>query len=156
MFTIELNHTGRSDPEKGVFMRKILESLGVLAAMLAAVVFLDIGCMFRHVAGVPCPGCGTTRAWICFLQGHVVDAFYWHPLFWLTVPLLLLVVIRGQNVFRSRGANRFFWFTIFAMYLSVYLVRMVLLFPDTAPMDYNESCLLAPVYEWLKAQIAAW
>ncbi|MGI5958743.1 MAG: DUF2752 domain-containing protein [Massiliimalia sp.] len=135
-------------------MKKILGSFGVLAVVLAAVVFLDIGCMFRHVVGVPCPGCGTTRAWICFLQGHVVDAFYWHPLFWLTVPLLFLAIIKQQNIFRSSKANRVFWFTIFAMYLSVYIVRMVLLFPDTAPMDYNKECLLAPLYEWLRVQFS--
>lgn len=131
-------------------MKKFLKLLGILAVILLIVIFLDVGCVIRKVTGFPCPGCGTTRAWLNLFKGHVVDAFYWHPLFWLTVPLLLVAVIRQQNLFRSSRMNRFFWLSVAVMYLTVYVVRMVMLFPHTAPMDYNYHSVLYQVFQSIK------
>lgn len=131
-------------------MKKIIRSFGLLALLLLAVVFLDIGCVFRRFTGIPCPGCGTTRACIQFLQGHVVDAFYYHPLFWLTVILLVVMVLKDGRMFRSQKANRWFWIVILLMYLSVYLVRMFLLFPDTPPMELNEQAPFWKLWEWFR------
>lgn len=109
----------------------------MLALVGVLIIVLDIGCLFRYTTGLPCPGCGTTRACIAFVQGHVVDAFYWHPLFWLTVPLLVICVFTNGRLARSDRANRWIWITLGLMYVTVYVVRMILLFPDTPPMDYN-------------------
>lgn len=131
-------------------MKKIAKSLGVLLLTLLLVIFLDIGCMVKYVTGFPCPGCGTTRAVIAFAQGHLVEAFYWHPLFWLTVPLLLVGMFMGGRFFKKEKSGKFFWLTLTLMYLSVYAVRMVLLFPDTPPMDYKEQSLLFQLYTWVR------
>lgn len=133
-------------------MKKIIRSFGLLALLLLAVVFLDIGCVFRNFTGIPCPGCGTTRACIYFLQGHIVDAFYYHPLFWLTVIILILMVLKDGNIFRSEKLNHWFWGIILLMYVSVYLVRMFLLFPDTPPMELNEQATLFHIWEWLRSR----
>jgi len=37
-------------------------------------------CPFDHMTGLPCPGCGLTRAFVSMAHGHVVDAFRWHAL----------------------------------------------------------------------------
>ena len=62
------------------------------AAFVGAVGLLlylsDIGCVFRAVTGVPCPGCGMTRAWLALLRGDVASAIAYHPLFWV-FPLAL-------------------------------------------------------------------
>ena len=128
-------------------MKKLAKMAGVLGLTALLVFVLDIGCMFRSLTGFPCPGCGTTRACLAFLQGHVVDAFYFHPLFWLSVLLIVVVVLRGERVFRNERVNRWFWIIILLMYLTVYVVRMVLLFPDTPPMDYNEKAPLFQLYQ---------
>jgi cytochrome bd-type quinol oxidase subunit 2 len=135
-------------------MKKLVKIIGVLALAALLVFVLDIGCMFRSLTGFPCLGCGTTRACLAFLQGHVVDAFYYHPLFWLSVILIIVTLFRGGTVFRSEKANRWFWITIFLMYLTVYIVRMVLLFPDVPPMDYNYGAPLYRVYQWLASLFA--
>lgn len=135
-------------------MKKLLKAVGILLFTGLAVVFLDIGCVFRYTLGVPCLGCGTTRACIQFLQGHLVEAFYWHPLFWFTVPLLFLTLIKQQTVFRSKKANRTFWIIIGLMYFSVYLVRMLMLFPDIPPMDYNYNSLLYRIFEMVQTHFA--
>lgn len=47
-------------------------------------------CVFRTLTGVPCPGCGMTRAMISVLKLELSEAFYYHPLF--CVPPLMLAV----------------------------------------------------------------
>lgn len=37
-------------------------------------------CAFSNLTGIPCPGCGLTRSFVCFAHGHFLDAFHWHPL----------------------------------------------------------------------------
>src|SRR5690349_11473443 len=118
-------------------MKKLGKIVFALVIITLLVVFLDIGCMVKYLIGIPCPGCGVTRACVQFAQGHVLEAFYWHPLFWLTVPLLLIGIFTGGSFFKKARSNTFFWLTLTLMYLSVYVVRMVMLFPDTPPMDYR-------------------
>lgn len=131
-------------------MKKTFKVLGILALTGLAVIFLDISCIFRSIIGIPCLGCGTTRAWVSLLQGHVVDAFYWHPLFWLTVPLLLITMIKPGGIFKNAKLNRAFWMLLTLMYVAVYLVRFVMLFPDTPPMDFNYNSVLYHLIEWLR------
>ena len=66
----------------------------------------------------------------------------------LTVILLVVMVLKDGRMFRSQKANRWFWIVILLMYLSVYLVRMFLLFPDTPPMELNEQAPLWKLWEW--------
>lgn len=59
-----------------------------LAAFLLAyfaVVFwvfgrLGIGCVFQALLGIPCPGCGMTRAVLALLRLDLAAAFAYHPL----------------------------------------------------------------------------
>lgn len=76
------------------------------AAFVGAVGLLlylsDIGCVFRAVTGVPCPGCGMTRAWLALLRGDVASAIAYHPLFW-AFPLALGVVAAMSAVNAHMG-----------------------------------------------------
>lgn len=37
-------------------------------------------CLFRHLTGYCCPGCGGTRAAELLLQGAVIKSFWMHPI----------------------------------------------------------------------------
>jgi hypothetical protein len=37
-------------------------------------------CPFYHLTGLPCPGCGLTRSFVCLAHGHWREAFSYHPL----------------------------------------------------------------------------
>jgi len=59
--------------------------LVTLAASALAAVSWQIGlrpppCFFHQVTGLPCPGCGSTRAVVQLAQGHIAAAFIFNPL----------------------------------------------------------------------------
>lgn len=43
-------------------------------------------CLFQRLTGLPCPTCGSVRAWELLAAGHFIEAF-------LTQPLMVLVEI---------------------------------------------------------------
>jgi hypothetical protein len=47
--------------------------------------------MIRHITGVSCPSCGTTRSMISFLNGNIREALYWNPLGILTSLFMVLI-----------------------------------------------------------------
>ena len=61
-------------------------------------------CLFYHFTGLPCPGCGLTRSFVCLGHGHVFEALHWHPLGPAIYVVLLLLWLRC-GVCRLRGVT---------------------------------------------------
>ncbi len=63
--------------------------LGIMLAPLAVAVVLAVPiCPSALLAGVPCPGCGLTRAALALSQGDLAGATALNPLAIVVVPLL--------------------------------------------------------------------
>jgi len=45
-----------------------------------AILGLPSLCPFYNLSGLPCPGCGLTRAFVCCAHGQLAAAWEWHPL----------------------------------------------------------------------------
>ena len=63
----------------------LLLALGALSAVAIAPFLpwlapLAPPCPFHAITGVPCPGCGSTRAALALARGDVFAAFGWNPL----------------------------------------------------------------------------
>ena len=52
-------------------------------------------CPFYNLTGLPCPGCGLTRAFACLGHGHLWDSLHWHPLGWLAYAVCVLLWVRS-------------------------------------------------------------
>lgn len=128
---------------------KLVRPVLVLGGILLLLLVTDIGCIFRATVGFPCPGCGQTRAWFALFSGQLTEAFQWHPLFWLTPLLLVLVLLHKEHLCKNRRLNALFWFGCFALYLGVYIWRLCTLFPHTPPMTVNRSAPLFVLLEHL-------
>ncbi len=126
--------------------KTVLKRIGLcLTAVFGIVVLLDAGCIFYKVTGIPCPGCGSTRAYLAAAQFHFREAFQMHPLWPLTVPLLLVSIWKEGNPFGKRKWNALFYGLVAVLYVGTYIIRMALLFPDTPPMLFNENALLPSI-----------
>ena len=83
----------------------VLVEVGVLLFLIACTYFhLPVHCPFKFVTGLPCPGCGGTRAVMALLHGQILEAIYLNP---LSVLLVVLAIIAPLWLFIDcyRGTN---------------------------------------------------
>lgn len=126
-------------------LKKLLIPLVILAA---AVLLLDIGCPIRRLTGIPCPGCGMTRACLAALRLDFAEAFRLHPLWFLPVPLFAVSLLRTP-LFKDKRLENTFWIGMTVLVIGVYLVRMILYFPHTSPMEYDTGAVLYRLWKIL-------
>ena len=131
------------------FLKGLLLCLGAVVAAGGILWCLDIHCLVKEWLGLPCPLCGTVRGIACLVQGNPVDALYWHPLFWLTPILMAWHLLPPVGFSREKNRNRWIWIGVTALYLGVYVMRMILLFPEAAPMDSNPNGVLLQLWNSL-------
>ena len=132
------------------FLSKInVHTLLAFAAMVLMVYILDIGCMVKYLFGVPCPGCGLTRAWLAVFRGDFSAAFAWHPLFWAAPVFIIWGVLYNGAVFKKRIYNNILWYGALTIYIGVYIIRMIYLFPLTPPMDYNNNAIFVWCFKYI-------
>lgn len=61
-------------------------------------------CPFYNLIGLPCPGCGLTRAFVCLGHGQWRESLHWHPLGWLVYAVFLLIWLRS-GLYWLRGVT---------------------------------------------------
>jgi hypothetical protein len=115
----------------------------------------DSLCLFQALFGIPCPGCGSTRAAIELFHGHFSEAFAYHPLIPLSLAILPYAVFRGAFRWRRpvHNAEKIVVMCILSTYIIVYIIRMVLLFPHTQPMVPLDKALWPSVFRWIRSLI---
>ena len=122
-----------------------LSRLGRLAVaaglLLLFLVLTGPTCFFYHIFGLPCPGCGVTRALLAAIQGEFSRAWQLHPLFALPVLLLL-----ATWFLKSRRQRLIFWTTAGLAFILVYCIRLYLLFPGSEPFVFNQDALLPRIW----------
>ena len=68
-----------------------------VAALYLLLAAIGHGCPIRWITGIPCPGCGITRACLALLGGSVAEAFYWNPMF-LPAGAAFLYAIHREKI----------------------------------------------------------
>ena len=112
-------------------------------------------CPFKNIFGLPCPGCGMTRAFLSVLHLDVKSAFHFHPLFWL-VPLIFLVVLGRKRVplFAKLTRQRELTASLLLLFVGVYVWRLWRFFPTVAPLDFDAQAVVPTVWRWLSAALS--
>ncbi|MEO7716422.1 MAG: DUF2752 domain-containing protein [Capsulimonas sp.] len=89
-------------------------------------------CPFYYLTGLPCPGCGLTRAFVLIGHGDLRQSLALHPLGWLAYTAFLTVFIDGAPMLiglRDRALlprsarSRILWFCLLAT-LAAGLLRL--------------------------------
>lgn len=73
---------------------KIISAVLVIALLTLIVLFYK--CPVKSVFGIPCPGCGMTRAYQALMSGNLSGAFNWHPLFPIPIITIWYAALRPQ------------------------------------------------------------
>ncbi|MGH4123432.1 MAG: DUF2752 domain-containing protein [Clostridium sp.] len=98
-------------------------------------------CFIRGILGIPCPSCGMTRAYKLLFKGDLVGAFHMHPLFFIPIIIVVLFVTRKMQIIYK------YKYHLLVLFLVVYVYRMIVLFPNEAPMMFNHKALLPRIFK---------
>lgn len=105
-------------------------------------------CPMRMLFGIPCPGCGTTRALWLLLQGKVGEAAAINPLWIPIVVLGLIFFINRYFVTSEQLSDKILHIlkiavaVVCVLCIVYYAYRMIYWYPDRAPMLYDPDNLL--------------
>jgi len=99
-------------------------------------------CPFKAVTGLPCPGCGMTRAFLHLADGDIAGAFHFHPLFWLVPILIVVMIFKHKPLIAKIYRNQRFWLGTMMLVVTVYIARLVLYFPHQAPLDLDADAVI--------------
>lgn len=76
----------------------------LLVALVGAFWIFKIPCLIKLATGIPCPGCGMTRAYVNLFSLNIAAAFRLHPMFW-SVPILALYYLTDGQLFKNKVIN---------------------------------------------------
>lgn len=138
---------------KVVSIRVIADVKGYGVAMAAVLLYAVAVNLIFHafcplviLSGFPCPGCGVSRATLCFMTGRWQSAWQMNPVIF---PIVLFAAyfclcryLLGRKV---KGAKTGIA-VIFVLLFVVYCLRMYLHFPDRIPYVYVEENVLARIF----------
>jgi hypothetical protein len=106
-----------------------------------ATVFLGSACLLYSTTGIPCPGCGGTRAALQLLRGDVLGSLSYHPLLLPAAAALLVyffVWLTREKI--PPWAGKMLAALGIAL-AAVYIARMALFFMRAEPMLINERAV---------------
>lgn len=100
-------------------------------------------CPMILVSGLPCPGCGMTRAVFLLLTGQWERSWNLQPMAALWVLFVLYCFIRRYVMGKKIAGFYIICITLFVLLFLYYLFRMATVFPSYPPMVYRRSNFLA-------------
>lgn len=59
-------------------------------------------CPFHSLTGLPCPGCGLTRAFVCLGHGQFSQSLHWHPIGWLIYGVFVALWARAGLIWATQ------------------------------------------------------
>ena len=112
------------------WIRQGLCGLAVLAMLFAGAYLsasiLGWGCPVQHFTGVPCPGCGLSRALFALLRLDFAAAFRYNPMIYVLPPVALYVLFGKKPLLGATTRERVLLWGTMALWAAVWLARLIL------------------------------
>ena len=75
-----------------------------LLLLTVPLLYFRIGCVWNYFFGIPCAGCGMTRALIALLRGDFAASFKHHFMLF-SLPVLYLYIFFDGKLFKNKFLN---------------------------------------------------
>ncbi len=124
--------------------------LAFMIYLVTVETFLEEACPVEIILGVPCPSCGITRAWLSAISFDFPKAFYFHPLFLLVIPVLIIFIYKDYKYINKIYNCLYFWIFLIVIILLTYVLRMIFQFPNEV-LKINENSLLQIIIRFIKS-----
>lgn len=130
--------------------------LVIIFLIIVSEIIMGKICPVRMILGIPCPGCGVTRAFVLVLKGYFYEATVMHPIWILLVILAVAFMIARYFVEDEEQSQKLIkilkkcFLAVIAFSIIFYVYRMIYWFPNRAPMEYDENNLIKNILENLK------
>ena len=100
-------------------------------------------CLVYNITGIPSPACGMVRAFMSL--PNIRTALAYHPLFFVPpfIPLMALTGLRVRNITSIM---------LIILFFIVWAARMVMFFPHTEPMLYNDNSLFELIRSFINGR----
>ncbi len=102
---------------------KLLITLCLLTAIFL-MWFFKLPCPFMNFLGIPCLGCGMTRAFVSALSLDFAAAFSYHKMFW-SLPILYLLFLFDLKPFKNRVLNIVIVFIIAVGFVANWIINLL-------------------------------
>ena len=114
-----------------------------IACIISELIFKKI-CPFAIFIGIPCPGCGITRAFIYFIKLQWKQAFLMNPCIFIWIPVFIVLFINRYLLYSVISPQIINRILIICGIVSViiYIIRMFTMYPDIEPMTYYHKNIL--------------
>lgn len=117
----------------------------VLLALLWYIpqIFFHHYCPMVLITGMPCPGCGLTRAFISLIKLDIASAIEYNPTIFLWIVFVLAAVYLRYVRGKSLKTLIVPLIVVYSVTIIVYIWRMKYMFPGKIPMVYEPDNLFA-------------
>lgn len=122
-----------------------------IAIILFLVYYFTIKAIFHAycpmvlITGLPCPGCGMTRAIALFLIGEFTRSWNLQPQAILWIIFALWIVIRRYFMEKKVIGFQMIFAALLTLLIVAYSYRMMTAFPSYPPMTYRKDNLLSNI-----------
>lgn len=120
-----------------------------MGCYIAMAVLMPVYCPSVYLFGMPCPGCGMTRAMLLTCRGELLSAYHMNPMIFPIIGFagycFICRYVMGIPVKGKYAVT----ILLGIMIIIVFCIRMYLYFPDRIPYIYVKDNLLSqiiPVY----------
>jgi hypothetical protein len=66
-------------------------------------------CIFRHLTGYECAGCGSQRAIHALLHGQIAVAWHFNPAIFFAIPIIIIYIINPRRWRRALHSPIALW-----------------------------------------------
>lgn len=137
-----MNNQKQNDNKLEIFLYKMGWICGIVAILFFLVykilerqgTLLFYPCVWYHILGFYCPGCGGTRAVSELVKGNLLKSFYYHPFVPLAAVLIFVFMVSWSVYYLSKKRIKGLKFRNWYLYAGLaiviiqWIVKNILLF----------------------------